>query len=46
VRQRIDQGGPAGALVGRLMRRTTRRYLDLEAAGLKTRSEQVHAASA
>ncbi len=40
VHQQIDQRGPAGALIGLLMRRMTRRYLDLEAAGLKTRSEQ------
>ena len=40
VRQQIDQGGPIGALVGLLMRRLTRRYLELEAAGLKARSEQ------
>jgi uncharacterized membrane protein len=42
VRQQIDQGGPIGALVGLLMRRLTRRYLELEAAGLKARSEQYH----
>jgi uncharacterized membrane protein len=41
VRQQIDQRGPIGALVGLLMRRMTRRYLDLEAAGLKARSEQL-----
>lgn len=40
VRQQIDQGGPIGVLVGLLMRRLTRRYLDLEAAGLRARSEQ------
>jgi uncharacterized membrane protein len=40
VRQRIDQQGPIGALVGRLMRGTTKRYLELEADGLKARSEQ------
>jgi uncharacterized membrane protein len=40
VRQRIHQQGPVGALVGRLMRRTTKRYLQLEADGLKERSEQ------
>lgn len=40
VRQQLDQGGPIGALVGLLMRGMTRRYLDLEAAGLKARSEQ------
>jgi uncharacterized membrane protein len=40
VRQQLDQGGPLGALVGRLMRRMTVRYLDLEAQGLKARSEE------
>jgi len=40
VRQQIDQRGPVGVLVGVLMRRMTKRYLDLEAAGLKARSEQ------
>jgi len=40
VRQRIDQRGPVGVVVGVLMRRLTKRYLDLEAQGLKARSEQ------
>ncbi|MDT5015047.1 MAG: hypothetical protein QOD39_1207 [Mycobacterium sp.] len=40
VRQQLDQRGPVGAVVGLLMRGMTRRYLDLEAAGLKARSEQ------
>ena len=40
VRQQIDQRGPIGGLVGLLMRRMTKRYLELEAAGLKARSEQ------
>jgi uncharacterized protein YndB with AHSA1/START domain len=42
VRQRIDQRGPVGVAVGVAMRRLTRRYLHLEAQGLKDRSEQVH----
>ena len=41
VRQSIDQRGPIGLLVGLLMRRMTKRYLNLEAAGLKARSEQL-----
>lgn len=41
VRQELDQRGPVGSLVGRLMLRTTRRYLDMEAQGLKARSEQL-----
>ena len=41
VRQRLDQQGPVGALVARLMQGTTRRYLELEAQGLKARSEQL-----
>ncbi|HEX3288408.1 MAG TPA: polyketide cyclase, partial [Mycobacterium sp.] len=35
------QQGPVGGLVARLMRGTTKRYLDLEAQGLKARSEQL-----
>jgi uncharacterized membrane protein len=42
VRQRIDQRGPLGTLVGVVMRRLTRRYLDLEGEGLKRTSEQRH----
>jgi uncharacterized membrane protein len=41
VRQELDQQGFIGALVGRLMLRTTRRYLEMEAQGLKGRSEQL-----
>src|SRR5437899_220045 len=37
VRQRIDQRGPIGVVVGVLMRRMTRRYLELEGKGLKAR---------
>lgn len=39
VRQRIDQRGPVGVVVGVLMGRLTRRYLDLEGKGLKASSE-------
>jgi uncharacterized membrane protein len=41
VRQTLDQRGPIGALVARFMRATTRRYLAMEADGLKARSEQL-----
>ncbi|MFF4775778.1 SRPBCC family protein [Microtetraspora fusca] len=36
----IDQEGPLGPLMARLTGKLTTRYLALEAAGLKTRSEQ------
>jgi uncharacterized membrane protein len=39
VRQTIDQRGPIGVTVGALMRRTTRKYLELEGQGLKQASE-------
>ena len=41
VRQQLDQGGVLGALVGRLMLNKTKRFLELEAQGLKARSEQL-----
>jgi uncharacterized membrane protein len=41
VRQQLDQGGTLGALVGRLMVKKTKRFLELEAQGLKARSEQL-----
>jgi uncharacterized protein YndB with AHSA1/START domain len=40
VRQGIDQRGPVGVVVGVLMARLTKRYLDLEGKGLKSCSEQ------
>ncbi|WP_156688436.1 SRPBCC family protein [Mycobacterium sp. Marseille-P9652] len=41
VRQKLDQGGALGGLVGRLMAKKTKRFLALEAQGLKARSEQL-----
>lgn len=41
VRQQLDQRGALGALVGRLMVKKTKRFLELEARGLKARSEQL-----
>ncbi|HTN78437.1 MAG TPA: SRPBCC family protein [Acidimicrobiales bacterium] len=46
VRQTIEQRGLIGVIVGALTRRMTRRYLELEGNGLKTRSEQVTRADA
>jgi uncharacterized protein YndB with AHSA1/START domain len=40
VRQRIDQRGPIGVIFGVLTRGLTKRYLELEAQGLKARSEE------
>jgi uncharacterized membrane protein len=39
VRQRIDQRGPLGVLVGLVLRRLTQRYLEMEGVGLKAQSE-------
>jgi uncharacterized membrane protein len=41
VRQQLDQRGVLGALIGRLMIKKTRRFLQQEAQGLKARSEQL-----
>ena len=41
VRQRLDQRGALGALVGRLTVKKTKRFLQLEAQGLKARSEEL-----
>ena len=46
VRQQLDQRGALGALVGWLMVKKTRRFLALEAQGLKARSEQLSRGSA
>ncbi|OBB72850.1 SRPBCC family protein [Mycobacterium sp. 852014-52144_SCH5372336] len=42
IHQRLEQRGRVGALVGLLMRSMTKRYLDLEAEGLKARCERLH----
>ncbi len=41
VRQQLEQRGVLGALVGRLMLKKTKRFLELEAQGLKARSEEL-----
>jgi uncharacterized membrane protein len=41
VRQQLDLCGVLGALVGRLMIKKTKRFLEIEAQGLKARSEQL-----
>jgi hypothetical protein len=46
VEQGIDQRGFIGAVVGVLTRRLTKRYLALEAQGLKARSEARHRSDA
>jgi uncharacterized membrane protein len=40
VRQQLDQRGVLGSLVGRLMVKKTKRFLELEAHGLKACAEQ------
>ncbi|QGG94314.1 SRPBCC family protein [Actinomarinicola tropica] len=42
VRQGVDQRGPLGMLVGLAMRRTSRRFLRMEAEGLRARAEALH----
>lgn len=45
VRQELDQRGVLGALVGHLTVKRTKRFLSMEARGLKARSEQVSRAN-
>lgn len=44
VTQVIEQAGLVGGLIGRAMVKTSRRYLDMEATGLKKASEAARAA--
>jgi uncharacterized membrane protein len=41
VRQQLEQRGVLGALVGRLMVKKTKRFLEQEARGLKARAEEL-----
>jgi len=45
VRQQLEQRGVLGALVGRMMINKTKRFLELEAQGLKARSEELSRAN-
>jgi uncharacterized membrane protein len=45
VRQQLDQRGVLGSLVGWLMVKKTKRFLDIEGQGLKARSEQLSRAN-
>ncbi|MCV7444164.1 SRPBCC family protein [Mycobacterium paraense] len=45
VRQELDQRGVLGALVAQLMVKRTKRFLAMEAQGLKARSEQLSRAN-
>jgi uncharacterized membrane protein len=45
VRQQLEQRGVLGALVGRMMVKKTKRFLELEAQGLKARSEELSRAN-
>jgi hypothetical protein len=45
VRQKLDQRGVLGALVGQLTVKRTKRFLEMEAQGLKARSEELSRAN-
>jgi uncharacterized membrane protein len=45
VRQQLEQRGVLGALVGRMMIKKTKHFLELEAQGLKARSEELSRAN-